>query len=93
MSMTYEQHLQSLLDGMQAAERSGTCNAAVIDDIVDWVTRRDPDASQKFNDAVRRGTPAYQALQDRLGHDQNALRLVQRCEVEARQSLAARGYT
>ena len=77
---------------LQKAHTSGTCDYGVINDIVDWVVRRDPDASKKFGDAVRHGTRPYQALLDRLGHDQNAYNLISYCKAEAYQSLAAHGF-
>ncbi len=77
---------------LQKAHTTGTCDYGVINDIVDWVVRRDPDASKKFGDAVRHGTPPYQALLDRLGHDQNAYNLISYCKAEAYQSLAGHGF-
>ncbi len=71
---------------------SGTCDFSTIDNLVNWVVRRDPEASQKFGDAVRDGQDPYDALQDRLHHDENALRLVRNCRAEAMRSLANHGF-
>jgi hypothetical protein len=93
MPKTYIETLESEVEAYKrATARAGTCDYGAINDIVDWVVRRDPDSSQRFGDAVRGGTDPYQALQDRLGHDQNALHLVQNCRAEALQSLAAHGF-
>lgn len=94
--MTKKTYIETLKSQVEAynkvAKLDGTCDYGVINDIVDWVVRRDGDASKEFADAVHGGTPPYQALQDRLGHDQNALSLVQKCKAEALRSLADHGF-
>jgi hypothetical protein len=89
---TYSKANRDKVPSLRQAVTSGTCDFGVINDIVDWVVRRDPDASRKFQGAVHKGARPYQALQDQLGHDQNALSLVQKCQAEAMLSLANHGF-
>lgn len=92
---TYVETLEAMIAAFKAASSAtaGTCDYGVINDLVDWVVRRDADASEKFGKAVRGGKDPYEALKDRLeGHDENALRLVESCRAEAMRSLAAHGF-
>lgn len=91
---TYLEYLEGLISAYQAAisPTAGTCDADTIRKIVRWVVKDDPEASQKFGDAVRGGAVPYEALLGRLGHDDNAHSLITKCKAEALTALAAEGY-
>jgi hypothetical protein len=92
---TYLEYLEGLISAYKAAisPTAGTCDEATIRKLVGWVVREDPEARQKFGDAVRDGAVPYEALLDRLeDHDDHAHSLITKCKAEALMALAAEGF-